>query len=100
MTPYFTNERVLKCIEGRGIGGGVGHRADVGLDDADVIVESREAFFDALGSSASEIGISDPARIRPSSQIAMSMARRVRCCTPPTTGRTVPHGVTAPRIGM
>ncbi|MDL5363324.1 hypothetical protein [Halalkalicoccus sp. NIPERK01] len=63
MTQYFTNERVLECLEGREIGGGVGHRADVGLADADVIVESRSEFFAALGSSADVIGIPGNARI-------------------------------------
>ncbi|WP_122091143.1 hypothetical protein [Halalkalicoccus subterraneus] len=57
MPQYFTNDRVLECLEGRPIGGGVGHRANIGLADADVTVESTGAFFDALDSSADVIGV-------------------------------------------
>ncbi|WP_122090715.1 hypothetical protein [Halalkalicoccus subterraneus] len=63
MAQYFTNDRVLECLEGRPIGGGVGHHADIGLADADVTVETRSAFFDALNSSADVIGIPGTARI-------------------------------------
>ncbi|MFC6906414.1 hypothetical protein [Halalkalicoccus tibetensis] len=63
MTEYFTNERILECLEGREIAGGEGHRSDIGLADADAIVESRSEFFSAVGSSADVIGIPGNVRI-------------------------------------
>lgn len=63
MPEYFTNERVLECLHGREIGGGVGHHADIGLADADVVVTSSSGFFDALDSSTDVIGIPGSARI-------------------------------------
>lgn len=57
MVPYFTNERILECLEGRVLGGGIGYHADIGLEDADVVVEDRSAFLDAVGSSAEVIGV-------------------------------------------
>ncbi|WP_245998706.1 hypothetical protein [Halalkalicoccus subterraneus] len=56
-------ERILESLEGHQIGGGVGHRADISLEDADVTVESTGAFFDALDSSADVIGVPGTAQI-------------------------------------
>lgn len=63
MTEYYTNERILECLEGREIGGGVGYTADIGLADADVVVESRSELVSALDGSADVIGIPGNVRI-------------------------------------
>ena len=63
MPDYFTNERILECLEGRDIAGGVGHRADISLEAADVVVEDRDSLVDALDSGIAVIGIEGHARI-------------------------------------
>lgn len=60
---YFTNQRILKYLEGRDIAGGVGHRADINLEDADIVVENRDSLVDALNSSVDVIGIEGHTRI-------------------------------------
>ncbi|MFC6905836.1 hypothetical protein [Halalkalicoccus tibetensis] len=68
MTQYFTNERILECLEDRVLAGGNGYRSDVRLEDADVIVENRSAFLDAVDSSADVIGIPGNIQINLSGQ--------------------------------
>lgn len=63
MTEYYTNEHILDCLDGHEIGGGVGYTADIGLADADVLVESRSELVSALESSADVIGVPGNGRI-------------------------------------
>ncbi|MFC6905840.1 hypothetical protein [Halalkalicoccus tibetensis] len=56
-TDYFTNEQMLDCLHGREIAGGNGYESDIGLNDADTIVEDQDSLLDALDSDADVIGI-------------------------------------------
>lgn len=56
-TDYFTNEQVLNCLRGRDIAGGKGHKTDLSLEDADIMVEDRDSLTDALSSDVDVIGI-------------------------------------------
>lgn len=42
------NERVLDCLRDTVIGGGEGHTPDIGLADADVVVNDRGGLLSAL----------------------------------------------------
>ncbi len=63
MTDYFTNERVLDCLRGRTLAGGEGHTADIGIEDADIVVDTQRDLLDAIDGSAEIIGVPGHARI-------------------------------------
>jgi hypothetical protein len=63
MEEYYTDERVRDCLHGRTVGGGEGYRSEIRLSDADVVVDDRSSFFDALEGSAEVVGIAPHARI-------------------------------------
>ncbi len=63
MPEYYTNERVQECLQDTEIGGGEGHTSDIGLADADVIVDDRSGLLSALDGSAEIIGVEGTARI-------------------------------------